>query len=329
MKKELGTWHFGINNNNLVDLVLTGKKTATTYIYNGSIDEVGTKAILIYDDKKYACITRTVKNIITEFKNIDWDIAKLEGENSNLEEWKKQHINYFKSIDNNFTEDTKVVVEVFEVIKVFQNGDSNMKIYIDFDGTLFNTDKYMSESVRILSEYGIDNIMFSKVKKELFGDKNLFNLNAIVDYFMKKYNIDIELKNRIDSLLNNSYLYSEVIDCLEQLINSGYELYLLTYGDEEFQNVKIKASNIDKYFKEIIITDKNKSELNLDYKNSIFIDNNPYVIENLYNSMAKNIIRIKRDSDRYAKVDCNINDIIECREFNQVVQYLKGGFNNE
>lgn len=204
-----------------------------------------------------------------------------------------------------------------------------MKIYIDFDGTLFDTDKYMSDSVRLLNEYGIDNVIFSNVKKDLFGDKNLFNLNVMIDFFIKKYNIDIELKNKIDNLLKNSYLYSEVIDCLEQLINNGYELYLLTYGDDEFQKTKIKASNIEKYFKEVIITNKNKSELNLDYKNSIFIDNNPFVIENFYNSMAKNIIRIKRKSDRYAKVNCNITGIIECSDFNQVVQYLKGGFNNE
>lgn len=204
-----------------------------------------------------------------------------------------------------------------------------MKIYIDFDGTLFNTDKYTQDFMKIFHEYGIDNIDFDKVKKKIFNNKRLFNLNKIINYFITEYNINILLKDKIEVLLNNSYLYPEVRNCLDELINDGYELYLLTYGDKEFQNIKIISSNINKYFKDIIITNKNKSELNLDYKNSIFIDNNPNEIEKLYKSMAKNIIRIKRDSDRYAKIKCNILNIIECNNFNQIVQHLKGGFNNE
>lgn len=204
-----------------------------------------------------------------------------------------------------------------------------MKIYIDFDGTLFDTDKYTNDFLNIFNEYGIDKFTFVEVKKKLFNDENLFNLNIIMDYIIKKYNIDIKIRYKIENLLNSSYLYSEVRDCLKELLNSGYELYLLTYGDMEFQNIKIKASNIDTYFKEIIITNKDKSELNLDYKNIIFIDNNPNVIEKLYFLKVRNIIRIKRSSDRYTKEKCNVSDIIECSDFNQVVQYLKGVVNNE
>ena len=36
--------------------------------------------------------------IVTEFKNIIWDLAKLEGENNSLEEWRKVHKNFFSKI---------------------------------------------------------------------------------------------------------------------------------------------------------------------------------------------------------------------------------------
>lgn len=204
-----------------------------------------------------------------------------------------------------------------------------MKIYIDFDGTLFNTDKYTKNFMDIFNEHGIDNVIFNRVRNILFNNENLFDLDIIIDYFLKEYNIDIGLKIKINSLLNKSYLYPEVVNCLKELIDSGYELHLLTYGDKNFQSMKIDSSNISGYFKNIIITDEDKSELNLDYKNSIFIDNNPFVIDKLYNSMAKRIIRIKRDSDRYAKIKCSVLNVVECKDFNQVVQYLKGGFYNE
>ena len=57
-----------------------------------------------------------------------------------------------------------------------------------------------------------------------------------------------------------------------------------------------------KYFKDIIITNKDKSKLNIDYTNGIFIDNNPLELEKFYNSNSINLIRIKRDTDKYFKV---------------------------
>ena len=63
------------------------------------------------------CFIKTISVIIAEFKNITWDLAKLEGENKSLNEWKEKHINYFNKINPNFNETTKVIFEVFEVIK--------------------------------------------------------------------------------------------------------------------------------------------------------------------------------------------------------------------
>ena len=63
------------------------------------------------------CFIKTINVIITEFKNITWDLAKLEGENKSLNEWNESHMNYFNIIDPNFNENTKVIFEVFEVIK--------------------------------------------------------------------------------------------------------------------------------------------------------------------------------------------------------------------
>jgi len=72
-----------------------------------------------------------------------------------------------------------------------------MKIYIDFDGTLFNTDKYTEDFMNILNDYGIDKALFNEVNDKLCGNNKLFNINVIVDYFVTKYNIDNSLKIRL------------------------------------------------------------------------------------------------------------------------------------
>ena len=120
MDKELETWKFGIDNNKLVELVLLGNKTATTSLYEkDNIPVIGEESIITYDNGKYACVVKTRKVIITEFKNINEELSNLEGE-GNFESWKKNHIKFFKSIDSNFNENTKVIFEIFEVVEKFK-----------------------------------------------------------------------------------------------------------------------------------------------------------------------------------------------------------------
>ena len=111
-------WTFGIDVDRLVNLVLDGKKTATTSLYElDNISKVGNISILTDSKDSNICFIKTISVVITEFKNITWDLAKLEGENKSLNEWKESHMNYFNKIDPNFNKNTKVVFEVFEVIK--------------------------------------------------------------------------------------------------------------------------------------------------------------------------------------------------------------------
>ena len=204
-----------------------------------------------------------------------------------------------------------------------------MKIYIDFDGTVFNTDKYIEDFMYVLNDYGIDKILFEELKKNFCSKNKLFNITMIIDYFINNYDIDNSLKFKIDSLLDNSYVYPDVIENLNSLLNMGYELYLLTYGHTSFQRMKINSANIDYFFKDIIITETDKSKLDIDYENSIFIDNNPIEIERFHNSNAKKIIRIIRDNEKYSKDVCNVLNVTECNNFYEIVEILRGDFINE
>ena len=101
--------------------MLDGKKTATTSLYEyDSLPTVGELSILTDSNNNDICILKTKKVIITEFTNITWDLAKLEGENISLEEWRKVHKDFFSKIDSSFNDDTEVIFEIFEVIEKFK-----------------------------------------------------------------------------------------------------------------------------------------------------------------------------------------------------------------
>lgn len=66
------------------------------------------------------CVIETTNVMIIPFKDITFDICKLEGEDDNLESWRKGHINFFsregKELGYTFTEDMPVVFENFKMI---------------------------------------------------------------------------------------------------------------------------------------------------------------------------------------------------------------------
>lgn len=183
-----------------------------------------------------------------------------------------------------------------------------MKIYIDFDGTLFNTDKFYQDYLAILNKYNISSFKIDEMKKELFTNRR-FNLDILTDYIISKYNIK-NLKQEVESLYNNSYVFEDVIPFLEKYKN--YNLILLTLGDIDYQNRKIESSNLSKYFQDIIITDVDKSQLDINYKDNLFIDNNPKELIKFQNKGGK-IIRIRRIEDKYSVID--LDNVLEYKNF--------------
>ena len=113
-------WKFGTDNNHLIELVKYGKKVATTYLYNEKdLPKIGETSIICYDDNTEACVIKTKDFKIMKFNEMTQELCKLEGEGDlSLEYWKNIHIKFFKSIDKNFNENSKIIFQIFEVVKI-------------------------------------------------------------------------------------------------------------------------------------------------------------------------------------------------------------------
>lgn len=132
MKDNYERWKFGTDNDKLVELVLKGEKRATTSLYseylndNEELPKVGDRSIILFDDGRDACLIEDVEVIVTEFKNITEDLAFIEGEgDKSLDYYRKEHIRIFKNIDSSFDNDSKVVFEIFKVIKKYNLDESS------------------------------------------------------------------------------------------------------------------------------------------------------------------------------------------------------------
>ena len=124
LRKKIVRWKFCSDNEKLISLVLSGDKRATTSLYNEYIKnkeplpKIGEKSIIQHDNNNDACLIEIEKVIITEFKNITEELAFIEGEgDKSLEYYRNVHYKIFKNIDSNFSDESKVVFEIFRVIE--------------------------------------------------------------------------------------------------------------------------------------------------------------------------------------------------------------------
>jgi len=197
------------------------------------------------------------------------------------------------------------------------------KLYIDFDGTLFDTDAFYKEFLGICFKYGITKEKIEEIKNEIFSEDNLYDMDKIVDYLINNYGVSSRIISEVETLYSNKFVYDDVIVSLEKL-KDLYELIILTYGNINYQVKKINGSNLEKYFTDIIITEKNKSLLNnVDYKNSIFIDNNPKEVKRFVEANSKEVIRIRRASDKYSVKDLEV-EAVEYTNFKDITKDLLG-----
>lgn len=201
-----------------------------------------------------------------------------------------------------------------------------MNYYIDFDNTLYNTplltDRLLSAIVNSIKEK--TNLDFENLYQEALS---IFNKNVshvrLAKYFSNKYDLDASIIiNNFNNILLNScdLVFDDVIPFLEKLKEKGHKLYMLTYSKNslEYQSIKIAGSKLSDYFDTLYITSVPKYNLDIDYENGIFIDDNPTDLLGLYSKKAKQVIRLRRKENKYSvkNLDKNIKEYLSLAEIN-------------
>ena len=128
---ELEHWHFELTEsacNHLLDLVLAGKKRATSSsllsfkLSGEEVPKAGDLSVITNWEGVPRCVVVTTTVRVMRYGDITFDIAKLEGEDDSLESWRASHERFFREegaeLGYSFSEDLGVVFEAFEVVKV-------------------------------------------------------------------------------------------------------------------------------------------------------------------------------------------------------------------
>ena len=99
---EIDAWVFGVQADQLADLVLSGEKTATASAYqlyqleNEPLPQVGTFDIILDSQDRAVCIVEITKVSVLRFNQVSADHAFKEGEgDKSLAYWQQVHQDFF------------------------------------------------------------------------------------------------------------------------------------------------------------------------------------------------------------------------------------------
>jgi FMN phosphatase YigB (HAD superfamily) len=96
------------------------------------------------------------------------------------------------------------------------------------------------------------------------------------------------------------YLFNDCEELLMYLKEHHYEIIMLTKGDKDFQFAKIDNTNIEDYFDNIIVTNKHKGDLDIDY-NAVFVDDNIEELESIMKNNPLKVVHIDRYREKNNK----------------------------
>ena len=201
-----------------------------------------------------------------------------------------------------------------------------MNYYLDFDYTLFDTHEFREGLYKILEQNGLDKTYLALTQEMKTNGQTLLNIKSLFKSLSEEKNIPINnFLKPLEELYNKceQFVYDDTIEFLKYLKSQNHKLYILTWGEKEFQREKLKASKLDKYFDEAIFAEQLKYTLDIDYENGIFIDDSIRDLEGLYNKKAKQVFRIKRKNGKNSNKELNIKEILEFNSLKELQQYLE------
>ena len=201
-----------------------------------------------------------------------------------------------------------------------------MNYYLDFDYTLFDTHAFREGLYEILERNGFDKTYLALTPEMKTNGQKLLNIKELFRNLAQSRNIPIEnFLEPLEELYSrcNEFVYDDTIEFLEYLKSENHTIYILTWGEKEFQKEKLIASQLDKYIDGAVYAEDLKYTLDIDYPNGIFVDDSIRDLEGLYNQNAKAVFRIKRPNGKNSDKELNIKEILEFNSLKELKEHLK------
>jgi FMN phosphatase YigB (HAD superfamily) len=183
-------------------------------------------------------------------------------------------------------------------------------IAVDFDNTLAHFEGGVEGIFEIFSKYGVPEILARESYEETKNEGG-FNINKLTDKIKERGEFDMnetEIKRDFSVWLNKSMkLYVDTNDFLIKVAKSGTPFSIITVGDKEFQEQKIRSLGITPHSLHIVQNVGDKPAvlhemLHNDMGPIVYIDDKAAELDAIRKVISENdviTIKINREDSKY------------------------------
>ena len=163
---------------------------------------------------------------------------------------------------------------------------SNTACFLDFDHTLFRTDEFFHVDVRqSFFRLGIDGTVWEQSYAAVWPTG--YTLEKHAEEVFRRSGSQLPLQEMKRTLQNSysdlrRYLFPDVLPFLQRTKKKGTRIYLLSFGDCEWQRYKVSACAVSAYFDDMFFAARpeGKSRLAQEHMKTVaekvfVVDNNP------------------------------------------------------
>ena len=136
-----------------------------------------------------------------------------------------------------------------------------MKIFLDFDDTLFDTRAFAIGAQQLFSRYGISEERFWTSYHEIRKGFSTKGWAYSFERHLEKLRTELSgdaavLAAALDAYLNDTsrFLFPDVLETLGFFKSKRCSMYILSFGDADFQRKKVLGSGIGPYLDGILVT---------------------------------------------------------------------------
>ena len=123
-----------------------------------------------------------------------------------------------------------------------------MRIYLDFDDVLFNTRTFIEKLKSIFETYGVSRELFEQTYQEMRAESPgkgfCYSFERHIKQLSPHGTFDGEsLSQELEACMadTSAFLFPDVIDFLQLLHEAGHTIVILSFGDLEFQESKVRG----------------------------------------------------------------------------------------
>lgn len=203
-----------------------------------------------------------------------------------------------------------------------------MKLIFDFDHTVFDMMEMHAAIFAAMKKIGVTEEQYNAAYDQITKWK-MFTTDGLANALAKTAGVnEARVIQALEGVAKETelYVYDDVPGAFQELLDSGHKISLLSWGDKDWQDLKIKHSGLMPFCEEVVSVTQVKADYIQKKYDSlgclVVIDDKIAELKAIQAASPEmKLIRMRREGAKYSEIETP-HGIMEAKDMSEVVKIL-------